>query len=297
MNNLNRQFAIPNAAQFVPGEGGLARLEIRTPAAEADIYLHGAHVTRYQRRDEQPIMWMSKRSWFDTGKPIRGGVPVIFPWFGARKDDSKSPNHGFARLMAWEVESVKQGDGGAVTAVLMLRTNEQTRATWPHDAELRYSVTVGPTLTMSLRVCNTGKDPFRFEEALHAYFTVADVRHVTVRGVEGVTYIDKAPGAAPPRATQGVGPITITGETDRVYLATRGACVLEDPGFARRVTVEKLGSDATVVWNPWIAKAAAMPDFGDDEWTEMICIETANVGESAVELTAGATHEMRAVVG
>jgi D-hexose-6-phosphate mutarotase len=31
-------------------------------------------------------------------------------------------------------------------------------------------------------------------------------------------------------------------------------------------SVAKSGSASTVVWNPWQAKAAAMADFGDDEY-------------------------------
>jgi glucose-6-phosphate 1-epimerase len=299
LEQLNQRFAIPHAAEFVAGPNGLPKLEIRTPAADADIYLHGAHVTHYQRREEPPILWLSEKSWFEANKPIRGGVPVIFPWFGARANagaDPKSPAHGFARLTPWLPESVTQADDGAVTAELSLRSNDQTRATWPHDFELRYRVTVGPELAMLLRVRNTGGAPFRFEEALHTYFAVADVRQVIVRGLEGTTYLDKAPGAPAPRASQGEKPITLGGETDRVYLDTRAACALEDPGHARRVAIEKAGSDATVVWNPWVAKAKAMPDFGDDEWPGMICIETANVIENAIELAAGAEHEMKVVV-
>ena len=41
------------------------------------------------------------------------------------------------------------------------------------------------------------------------------------------------------------------------------------------------------------AKAKAMPDFGDDEWPGMICVETANVGDGAVRLEAGRSHQMR----
>ena len=39
-----------------------------------------------------------------------------------------------------------------------------------------------------------------------------------------------------------------------------------------------------------------MPDFGDDEWPSMVCVETCNVGESAVTLAPGASHTMTATV-
>jgi len=56
--------------------------------------------------------------------------------------------------------------------------------------------------------------------------------------------------------------------------------------------VGKSGSATTVVWNPWVAKAKAMPDFGDDEWTGMLCVETANAMDGAVTLAPGlARHD------
>jgi D-hexose-6-phosphate mutarotase len=52
----------------------------------------------------------------------------------------------------------------------------------------------------------------------------------------------------------------------------------------------------SVVWNPWVAKAKALSDFGDDEWKQMVCIETCNVGDFAVELAPGAEHKMQSSV-
>jgi glucose-6-phosphate 1-epimerase len=60
----------------------------------------------------------------------------------------------------------------------------------------------------------------------------------------------------------------------------------------RRIEVSKSGSNATVVWNPWIAKSKAMPDFGDEEWPGMVCVETVNAAKHAVELAPGAMHSM-----
>lgn len=42
---------------------------------------------------------------------------------------------------------------------------------------------------------------------------------------------------------------------------------------------------------PWIAKAAAMADFGDDEWQRMVCVEPAVAGSGAVNLKQGDTWQ------
>src|SRR5689334_20672014 len=107
IDQLNKQHALPNLVRFEPGEGGLPRVVITAAAAEAHLYLHGAHLTHYRRRGGPSILWMSEKSNFLPDKPIRGGVPICFPWFGPRPDPQmgrpESPMHGFARLMDWSV--------------------------------------------------------------------------------------------------------------------------------------------------------------------------------------------------
>src|SRR5207247_4085938 len=96
--------------------------------------------------------------------------------------------------------------------------------------------------------------------------------------------------------TQGGKPIRIVEETDRVYLNTKSPCTVLDPGNRRRIVVAKENSEATVVWNPWIGKAKAMADFGDEEWQKMVCIETCNVNVRALTLAPGASHTMKAII-
>ena len=289
-----QRFTIPGALKFERGEGGLIRAAITTPQADAHVYLHGAHVTHYHPHQQAPLLFMSSKSLFEDGKPIRGGVPVCFPWFGPKKDDPSAPAHGFARLREWTVESSAKADDGSVQLVLALASDEATRKWWLHDFRAKLTVTVGAELRMALEVQNTGSEPLTFEEALHTYFAVGDVRRVSVEGLEATDYLDKVGGLT--KRNQGPNAVTFTGETDRIYLNTRATCVAHDPAGGRNISVAKDGSNATVVWNPWIAKAKAMPDFGDDEWPGMLCIETVNVGDFAVTVQPGQGHTMTAVV-
>jgi D-hexose-6-phosphate mutarotase len=177
---------------------------------------------------------------------------------------------------------------------LSLASNAAARALGAPAFALAFEVRLGDALSMALTVLNTGQAPLPFEEALHSYFAVSDVRRVGVSGLAGATFIDKT--AAMARKTQDGAAISIGAETDRLYLDTPATVTLTDPGFGRRITVSKTGSLASVVWNPWIAKSRAMPDFGDDEWPGMICIETANAADHAITLRPGATHTMTAAI-
>jgi glucose-6-phosphate 1-epimerase len=145
---------------------------------------------------------------------------------------------------------------------------------------------------MEVRGQGSAPAPFTFEQALHTYFAVGDVRQASLDGLQNTEYIDKVDSFR--RKLQPAEAIRITGETDRVYLKTRSTCVVRDPVLQRTITVDKENSASTVVWNPWIDKARAMPDFGDDEWPRMLCVETANVGDGAVRLEGGQIHRMRA---
>lgn len=293
LTDLQQQFSLPGVVAIEPGTNGLPRVAIATPDADAHVYLHGAHVTHYQRRGRPPLLFMSARSYFETGKPIRGGVPLIFPWFGPARDP-KLPAHGFARTKSWTLSDITRADDGSVTVSLTLAADDATRALWPHEFELVYRVIVGPSLGLELEVRNIGHAPFAFDEAFHTYLAVADVRAVTVAGLGNRPYLDKMDGAR--LKTQAPQPFPIVAEIDRVYLDTPDAVRVDDPGLARTITVAKENSSATVVWNPWVAKAKAMADFGDDAWPAMLCIETANADRHAVTLVPGGRHAMRANV-
>lgn len=296
MNQLKNQFEIPGIVRIEPGRGGLTKIVVTSPQAAAEIYLHGAHVTHFQPAGKEPVLWMSRSSLFEPNKPIRGGVPICFPWFGPRQGGPKAPAHGFARLREWHVDSVLQNNNGQVVVTLSLKSDGATRALWPADFVLRHIIIVGKTLEMKLELQNLSQQPIHFEEALHTYFSVGDIRRVWVEGLnQGLTYIDKVGGIFTRQQAEPV--IRFTGETDRVYLDTQTTCTVNDPAMKRKIQVSKSGSNATVVWNPWIAKSKAMPDFGDDEWTGMLCVETVNAASNAVDLPPGLSHTMSAQIG
>jgi len=282
------------AVRFTQDEAGLGKLEVASALATAFIFVQGAHLTEWTYGGGEPLLFVSSQSYFAPGKAIRGGVPVCFPWFAARTGHSGSPSHGFLRTADWKVDSVKEGPNGVVTVEFSIAASQSTRELWPHQFCARYSLSIGRYLELNFEVENTGGAPFTFEEALHTYFRVSDIRSVSVLGLEGAEYIDKVAGGT--RKRQGSEPLRFSGETDRVFVNTTSTCELEDPGLHRRISVAKAGSATTVVWNPWAAKAAALADFGDSEWQGMLCIETANVGENAVTLASGETHCMTATI-
>lgn len=269
------------------GLGGLPRVRVESPQAEGEMYFHGGQVMSWKPAGMGEVLFVSREARWKTGRAIRGGVPICFPWFGPHRSNAQAASHGFVRTKEWTLESIVERDE-AVTVSMQTESDDAPRCVWPASFRLIHRVTFGRTLTMALVVTNTGDAPFHFEEALHTYYRVSHIDRTRIQGLEGLSYLDTL--AAPPERIES-GVVTFTEETDRIYLDPPPAIVIEDG--ERRVRLSTAGSRAAVVWNPWIAKARALQDLADDEWTSFVCVETCNVRPHEVELAPGREHVMR----
>jgi glucose-6-phosphate 1-epimerase len=277
---------LPRVA-FLDGRGDLPMLEITTPWSSAEMYLHGAQVTHFKKRDEPPLLFLSQCSRFAAGQPIRGGIPIIFPWFGKPAD--KPGQHGFARVRDWELKEVAVSPDGTVT--VRLRMPECAESPECPACAVDFIVTVNVALIVELVVFNQSGREFDFENCLHTYFTVGDIGAVSVSGLKGVDYLDQVEAFA--RKTETNDAIRITSEVDRVYLDPPHTAEIQDASLRRTIRIEKEGSASTVVWNPWIAKSKAMPDFGDEEYQQMVCVESGNVAPNKVKLAPGQISRLK----
>ena len=261
---------IPGQVTLAAGHGGLQKVLIDTPWSCAEIYLHGAHITHFGKKGEEPLLFLSASSDFTPQKAIRGGVPIIFPWFGSREG---SPAHGFARTALWELRETTRLTHGAIRLHFAL----------PEAGNLKveYAVTVGEILRMELMVTNLDDHDFQFENCLHTYFRVHAIDAISIIGLSGSRYFDKLKDTDALETSPSIG---FSGEVDRVYFDTTAAVEIEDPGFGRTIRIEKSGSHSTVVWNPWINKSKAMADFGDQDYLQMVCVESGNIAENRLTL-------------
>jgi glucose-6-phosphate 1-epimerase len=292
---LAAEFAIPGVLAFEDTETGLVKAVIASGGAEAELYLHGAQLTRWQPAGQKPVIFTSAESGFAPGVAIRGGIPVVFPWFGPyRGTAAKAPQHGFARVLPWRLESVGHDAGSGMRLTLVLESDAGTAALFPGSWRVSHSLTIGRDLALELTVDNLSPQPLSFEAAWHSYFVVSDIDNARVSGLAGRSYIDKVAGGE--RRVQAASPLAFAGETDSVYLDTAETCALHDSGWQRRITLAKAGAASTIVWNPWRDKARAMKDLGDDEWRRFLCVETGNAADNAVRLEPQGRHRMTTLI-
>jgi glucose-6-phosphate 1-epimerase len=286
IDDLTRDFSAEGAT-WERGPGGLPFLTIETARCVARVTPYGAHVCEWAPAGQAPVLFLSPRAVFAPGTAIRGGVPVCFPWFAAHPTDPAKPAHGFARTRMWRMADVITDETGQVHVGMRLADDAATRALWDAEFEASLTISFGATLTATLTVENVGARAIAYESALHTNLAVGDVTQVQNGGLEDTVFLDKDDGGRPKRS--GAEPLALTGDTDRIFLGTAAACVVDDPVLQRRVRVEKRGSDATVVWNPGRGKGEAVRDIGD-AWRRFVCVETANCGPHAVHLAPGGRH-------
>ncbi|KAJ9510409.1 hypothetical protein QJQ45_015881 [Haematococcus lacustris] len=259
------------------------------------------------------LLFVSEKAIFAPPKAIRGGVPLCFPQFGMM--GPMPSQHGFARNVAF---SVVEQEPWRVK--LALEYDGSSQPAFPHPFTLHIIISICDNhLLQELVVLNTGAgrlgfadmvleaavqgvhtaagtscsallqscpSPLTFTAALHTYIRVTDIHTAKVRGLSQGRYLDNL--ASLQQSTQEEEELGFSGEVDRVYLSTPNTIQVIDPSGKRIVTVSKEGFPDAIVWNPWIAKAASMADFGDEEYKVMICIEPAVAGSGPVTLEPGA---------
>jgi len=286
-----RRHEILGRVEIVNGHGGLPLVKIRTPWSTAEIYLHGAHVTGFQKNGEPPLIFMSAKSYFANGKPIRGGVPICFPWFGNRDGE---PSHGFVRSAAWQLVKTAAAPDGTVTAHFAL-PQIPGREAWK-NLRTEFVVTVADTLTMELIAANDGCDEtLELENCLHTYFQVGDIGAVSLTGLQDATFDDFVFGAGGTRRNGDAAPLRITQETNRVYPDNTATVEIHDDKLKRVIRVEKFNSKSTVVWNPWTTQK--MPeDFDQAEHQQMVCVESGNVKQNKLSLAPGKSSALKVVL-
>lgn len=280
-----------NPAELITGKGNLPMLQLTTPRSEAEIYLHGAHVTHFQKKNEPPLLFVSRKSGFAADKPIRGGVPICFPWFGPRDG---GPSHGLARILPWDLAETTPGAAGSVKARLQL----PQKLLPPEWAALRteFIVTIADTLTMELVAKNESPDKtLEVENCLHTYFNIGEIDAVSLTGLRGAMYLDNSAEGKGQLKTDNEPVLIIPKETNRLYLDTAHPVEIKDEKFQRAIRVGKTNSNSTVVWNPWTTQKLP-DDFDPAEHRNMVCVESGNIKQNKISLAPGRSTSLKVVI-
>ncbi len=258
---------------------GLPCIKLQYGAASAVISLYGAQVLSYQPAEGDEKLWLSPKAQWHNNTPIRGGVPVCWPWFGPASavfnpHRSALPSHGLVRNRLWQLSQQHSCDN-AVSVTLAIKVDDL-----PHTAGtvlLQLTLTLADSLSIRLH-CNSAIPQ---QGALHSYFNIGQIDSVLVSPLPASWY-DKVSDAQQHDKTGGA---TIGSETDRVYSGSADRLRLDC--ITGALAIGQQGHDASVVWNPWQARSQAIADLASDSYRQFVCVETAwlNTQSNALNLT------------
>jgi glucose-6-phosphate 1-epimerase len=258
---------------------GLPLLELTTELFDAVISLSGAQLLAFRLHDQQGLLYVSPQAELGPEKVIRGGVPVCWPWFGPHPEDASAPLHGIARTAIWQLKQISRTGEGFLIDLKGPSLGDLS-------AEIRF--TLGKEILIELTTHNHGSSVQAYTAALHTYLAIGNAEQASVKGLQNTRYLDKV---SKQTGQYQEDTVSCVGEIDRIVY-TSGPLNVVDQAWKRQISVDALGSNSMVLWNPGVIKARAIGDLPDDGWRAFICVESANAGEDSKQLAPGAVHTL-----
>ena len=244
------------------------------------VHHQGAHLSSWLYKGYEQL-FLSRKAIFEPTKAIRGGVPICFPQFGGFGPGN---SHGFARNVVWQPLEAQHNNH----LRFEISHSKESLKQWPYQFKAQFDIELNQnTLTMNLKVENISANKMEFTAALHTYFRVDHIENVIVDGLEKCEFWDNGT-AFSQRQHQEQLQLLVDSAIDRVYFNSPNLIKLTDGQSTRQITSK--GFDDTVVWNPWASGAQAFIDMANEEYQQMLCIESANV-QTPVDLEAGETWQ------
>uniref|UniRef100_UPI00106CE8AB aldose epimerase family protein n=1 Tax=Pseudomonas aeruginosa TaxID=287 RepID=UPI00106CE8AB len=208
-------------------------LLIDHPLCQAVFSRQGAQLLHFQPQGERPLLWCASEWPALSSAPVRGGIPVCWPWFGSHPNGSEWPQQGWARQREWRLLDAYADESKVVVS-------------WQLDLEdwhVRLDARLGQRLELELCSYHEEDDDCLFSFALQPYWRVGALSRVVVHGMElesarGQRGASRIPGTWIPRGAV------------KQVLYHPGSLVLEDGGWNRRLRIDKNVSAGSVIWHP-----------------------------------------------
>lgn len=260
-------------------------IHLSNQKAECKISLWGGNILSYRpKTEDNDVFWLGDLNKFDNAQAIRGGIPVCWPRFAEEERNNHLPRHGFARLSTWSLQKVTI-DEEKIEAELSLTPD----AKYNLNLSAKLKITITDKLECSLETTNYGNEEFKFSEALHAYFNVGNRDDVVIKGLSGHQYRSSLDGKTYNLEKD----LTIQGEFDAAFLNHTQDVEIVDNTLNRIITLQKTGSNTTIVWNP----NKDLAEMSAGQYKKFICVEPANQGDLFVTLPPKEKHIISMRVG
>ena len=262
---------------------GIPALLIQTPFSRAAVSLFGAQILSFAPNNEADWLWLSPQC-APLPKPIRGGIPICWPWFAKEGQTQEVVQHGFARTAQWQITEQRIDPRGSIK--LGLSPMEPLHA----SLSVQLTMTFSEVLHLSLITRNHSQKTVAVTQAFHSYLAVEDANQLTINGLGGCTYFDKLANFE--KRQQALGTITEKPPFDRIYHDGEGQYELLDRVSGKLRFMTSTGSNTVVLWNPGSVAATAMADVGGEQSHRFVCLEVANARDDVVHLGPSQSHTL-----
>ncbi len=274
IDQLTEKFSIEKYVSLREDDNGFVFIDIENEQCKACVCLYGGQIISFNNKSSGEMLFLSDKVIYKNGTPIRGGIPVCWPAFGA--SNPELPFHGFVRNRIWRLLETQQLDTHTTEIKLGISSNDETLRIWPYAFKLTLTVRFSSSINIELETENTGDKSFEITQALHTYFKVGDIRQVVISGLNGREYVDTTETVIESQIKQQDGDVIIAGEVDSIYLDTTEPLTIQNVSENRRVVIKASGASTTIVWNPWIDICLEKDDLADDAYMRFVCVESAN---------------------
>ena len=257
------------------------------------VHRFGATIISFETCSGREVLFLSSLAKLDGSKPIRGGIPLVFPQFG--QPDKSMPQHGFLRNRRWSIGKVYQDPHDSSSCCeLHISFPQEDPQTHKFACQITLLVKLQPTsLTTILSITNTDEQQdFEFQALFHTYYRVqggnATRKQIChVQGLSGYRVYDQI--TQEHYILQDGATIHIDREVDRIYSPIHNSSSSAGTDASPFKLILQTGYETTieasasidgvhipvsvVVWNPFIEKSKGMVDFDNQEYHDMICVE------------------------
>ena len=236
-------------------------IEIEHQLFSAKVLLQGAQIIHFQWKNQQPLLWSTDASFYQEGKPFRGGIPICWPWFGKAQD----PSHGFARINKWKL-FYREDKQDSVYLEFILNSDMLKLSYWPYIFLLKLKMYLGKELALSLSI----DSDVETTAALHSYFYTESIEQTSIHGLSH-SFFDQLNQQNVIRESSS---LKIDEQIDRIYQSTL-LNVIQRP--QDQIVIHHENASDVVVWNPWSEGSEKISDMKTQDYQHMICIETARI--------------------
>ncbi|KAF8314769.1 glucose-6-phosphate 1-epimerase [Clavulina sp. PMI_390] len=261
--------------------------------SSVEVLLWGATVISWKApapgsTDIKERFFVSSKAALDGSKPVRGGIPIVFPFFGGATLEEHKPfaSHGFARSEKWSYLGTAFETVDSISLKFELLPTPDVKSKWPQPFHLEYFVTISNhELGTKFQVTNPADSPspLKHQALLHNYLAAA-ANSVTITPLKGLTYKDKILNSA--EAKEERDEVDVRLVTDRVYASAPGTYDIKWTGGG--MNIKTTGFPDVVIWNPQEEVGSKIGDMEDKGWERYVCVEPGLVS-GWNEITPGET--------